>query len=70
VEMKSVTSSQIAQAGYENGVLAIKFKSGGEYTYTGVPEELFQKLLTAELVGSFFGKHIKGKFEYKKVEKS
>ena len=65
--MTPVTSSQIAEVGYENGTLAVKFKGGATYTYAGVPQATFDEMLKAKSVGTFFGKTIRGKFEYKKV---
>lgn len=66
-----VTSSNIAAIGYSHTTkqLEVQFKgSGAVYSYAGVPQEAFDALMSAESIGSHFGKHIRGKFEGKKLE--
>jgi hypothetical protein len=57
--MKSKT---IEDASYENGVITVKFKSGGTYYYQG-SEDLFREWEATfdaeESTGRFFHKHIK-----------
>jgi hypothetical protein len=67
IPMSAVKSSQIESIGHEGGTLAVKFKNGGEYHFQDVNAEEFQKLKSAESVGSYFGKHIKGIFKFTKV---
>lgn len=79
IEMKPVTSSQIAAIGHDSasGTLAILFppkKSTGisdTYHYQGVSAELFAEFLAAESQGSFFIQRIKKfpeQYPYRKVE--
>ena len=65
--MKPVTSSQIEAIGHENGVLAVKYKSGGTYHYADVPPATFDAMIKAPSVGSFLHANIKGKHSFKKV---
>ena len=41
--------------------LAVKFKNGGTYHYSGVSAAQFEELKTAESVGSHLHKHFTGK---------
>lgn len=66
-----VTSSNIASIGYSHltKTLEVQFKgSGAVYSYTGVPQEAFDALMSAESIGKHFGAQIRGKFEAKKLE--
>lgn len=68
ITMKPVKSSQVHSHGYDpvTKTLAVKFNSGGLYHYHDVPQETADALDKAESVGSFLGKSVKGKFEFKK----
>lgn len=69
--MKSIDrSSTIEAVEYEPArqLLKIKFKSGGTYHFEAVPAAEHQKLITAESVGKYFHKHIKGSFKSEKQE--
>ena len=71
MDMKEIKhSSQILAAGYDitTRILQIRFTSGAEYQYSGVPPELYEKLLAAESAGSFLHKHIKGKYPFAKTK--
>ncbi len=48
--------------------LDVRFKTGEVYNFKGVPRALFESLVAAESVGSFFAQNIKGRFDFKKVE--
>lgn len=68
VEMKAVESSNILEVGYdEDGeVLYITFNSGVTYSYDMVPQAIYEELLAADSVGSYFNKNIKGYYEFTK----
>lgn len=70
IKLCPCVSSQISGFGYDSGsqTLAVKFKHGGLYHYTGVPADVFSKMQEAESVGSFLHREIKTKFPYKKQE--
>lgn len=65
-QMQPVKSSQIESIGYDAAAkkMAIVFKRGGAlYHYDGVPQEVFDGLMSAESKGSHFGKHIRHQFK-------
>lgn len=61
MNMTPVESSNIAAIGHnpQTSILHVQFKGGKTYEYKNVNTELFQQLLTAESIGSFFAKNIK-----------
>lgn len=67
ITMKDVTSSQIAQIGYDPSqqLMAVRFKRGGGvgslYHYKNVTPDDFKAFETAESLGIHFGTHIKSK---------
>jgi len=75
---QKVNSSQIAEVGYNpaNRTLGIRFPAGkrspaSEYHYTGVSPEVHHELVTADSVGSYFGRYIKSRadlYPYAKQE--
>jgi len=72
--MFGVQSSQIKEIGHEaaTNTLAIRFNGKGDqpgslYHYAGVDAEAFQNFKSADSIGSYFGKNIKGNFAYTKV---
>lgn len=76
-ELTPVQSSQIFAIGYSlsNMLLAVQFvrrengerKPGSVYTYSKVPLEVANAFQTAESHGTYFGKHIKGLYDFRKV---
>jgi hypothetical protein len=70
ITMVSVESSQLQSAGYDENLqdLYIEFKNGTVYRYYDVPQTTFHQLEKADSPGSYFAVHIKGKFEYKKLD--
>lgn len=70
-EMIPVTSSQIQSVGYNPNTkqLRISFlKNGSTYEYDGVNQEVFDGLVNAPSVGSYFGAVVKGAFPYRRIE--
>ncbi len=70
-----VSSSQIASVAHDpdNSLLQIKFNSGSTYQYSGVPASLYEEMLKAPSIGTFFGKQIKARadlYPYTKVQDS
>ena len=78
MKWQEVQSSQITHVGYdaEREVLGLRFPASkkspaSEYHYSMVDDDTYQALMTAESIGSYFGKHIKPfplKYPYTKVE--
>lgn len=64
-----VESSNIAQVGYNalSKTLAVKFNFGSVYYYYGVSEEVYMDMVSAESVGKFLHRSIKGKYAYGKL---
>ena len=69
MEMQPVKSSNITHAGYENGVMRVRFSNGTEYDYETVSPTTYADFLEADSQGKFFHREIKGKFTSIKVEK-
>ena len=69
VDLKPCKSSQVESFGFDPGskTLAVKFKNGGIYHYTGVDEDTHKAMCCCESVGKFLGSRIKGKFGFKKI---
>lgn len=67
MQLISVSSSNVSQVGYENGVLEVHFHSGGVYQYFHVPEEVFRLFLSAPSKGKFVHRHLKGKFPFTRL---
>jgi hypothetical protein len=70
IKWTRVESSQIEAVAHNENIneLYVKFKSGSIYSYSDVPESLYNELLTADSQGKFFIAHIKNDFKYTKIE--
>ncbi len=66
-----MSSSVIAAMNFDPALrlLTIRFVSGLVYRYKEVPEEVFNALKTSISKGTFLNQHIKGKYEFEKIEK-
>ena len=67
--MHPVTSSQIKSVGYdpESKELYIEFLNGTVYSYSNVPEKVYEEMITPTVsVGKYFFANIKGVFGYAK----
>ena len=64
-----VDSTTLAAAAYDDrcAILRLDFRDGARYTYSGVSPELFRDLLRATSKGSFFNRHIRGRFPCAKL---
>jgi hypothetical protein len=64
-----VSSSTIAEVGYDSGsmTLEIAFHSGGTYQYFDVPELEFEGLIQASSKGQYFHANIKDNYRYGKL---
>lgn len=73
MNLTPVESSNIASVGYDNiqNVLLIQFKGKDTvYAYQGVPVEVYNELMSAESIGSYYAKNIKKVYSNEKVEPS
>lgn len=69
IKREPVNSSNLASVGYAPDVytLEIEFKSGAIYHYFGVEQKLYDEMLKAPSVGSFFSLRIRGQFPELKI---
>ena len=67
MNMIPVSSSNLSAVGYENGILYISFHSGGLYSYSGVPESVYQSLMSAGSKGKYFAAYIKKSYPYRRL---
>jgi len=67
---QDVGSTNIRSVGYdsESSILEIEFHSGGVYQYISVPKAIYDELMRAPSLGSYFYKHIRGNFKWVKVQ--
>jgi len=67
MERISVSSSNIASVGWEDGILEVEFTNGGVYQYQGVPEDIYAGLMASGSKGKYLASSIKNVFPYTKV---
>lgn len=61
--MPILRSSAIHRAEYRNGTLSIWFvESGGPYDFYGVPEYVYNGLLSARSAGTYYNDHIRDRY--------
>ena len=65
----SVSSSDVAEVGYDAGsmTLEVAFQSGGVYQYFDVPESVYQELMRAPSKGGFLHANIRNNYRYTKL---
>lgn len=65
----NVSSSNLATVGYDESsfTLEITFHNGGVYEYYNVPKTTYSGLVSAASHGSFFHRHIKDVYGYRKI---
>lgn len=70
IAMTPVASSNIAAHGYDaaSQTLAVQFKGGKVYHYSGVPQDTADAFIAAESKGSHFAREIRPAFEGKLFE--
>jgi len=66
---EQVSSSNIKSIGYESNsqTLEVEFRDGGIYQYFNVASNTYEKLISAQSIGSFFHKYIKNNYKWKKI---
>jgi hypothetical protein len=67
VDLQS-TSLNAATYQDQSAFLELEFRSGAIYRYLGVPERVYQKLLSAESKGRYFNQHIRNCFPYVQID--
>jgi hypothetical protein len=64
-----VESSVIAEIGYEDEVMEVRFTNGGVYRYFNVPPQVCLDFLKARSKGNFFNQEIRGEYPCKRMKK-
>ena len=66
---KKVSSTNIESVGYneDKRILEILFRGSGVYIYFDVSKNVYQELISANSVGTYFHQNILNKFKYEKV---
>lgn len=64
-----VESSVIAEIGYEDEVMEVRFNNGGVYRYFNVSPEVCFNLLRADSKGRFFNLHIRGNYRCQQLRR-
>jgi hypothetical protein len=69
VDLVPVESGNISAVGWDraNATLYVKFTSGSQYAYSGVPEKTFNDFLKASSKGKFFAKFVRDKYPTRHV---
>ena len=64
-----VSSSNLRSVGYDilTNTLEIEFHSGGIYQYYGVPQNIYNGLMSASSHGGYFHQYIKGVYQYTQI---
>ena len=67
----AVESSALQAAAYaaDRALLYLLFRSGAVYRYFDVPQWQYQEFLTADSKGRYFGRNIRGRFEYERMRR-
>jgi hypothetical protein len=64
-----VESSVIAEIGYEDEVMEVRFNNGGIYRYFNVPPKVCLDCLKADSKGRFFNHEIRSEYPCKRIRK-
>lgn len=67
MQREAVSSSTVQSVGYQDGTLEIEFAGGSVYQYFDVPERVYEELMSAASIGSFFNEQVRGHFRYARV---
>jgi hypothetical protein len=69
MERTGVSSSNLHSVGYDSNtrILEVGFLTGSVYQYSGVPESIYQGLMSAGSHGRYLANYIKGRYSYRRV---
>ena len=70
MERTPVSSSNLKSVGYDpkTSTLEVEFLNSGLYSYSNVPQSVYDGLMSASSHGSYFNTHVKkGGYQYKKI---
>lgn len=65
MKMVSVNSSAISAVGYDpqSRIMSVTFKQGKTYDFCGVPQHIYEGLIRASSVGSYYNANIRDKYQ-------
>jgi len=65
----AVDSSNISALKYDEKerILSVRFHQGATYEFFHVPRSVFEGLMGAASKGQHFHQHVKGKYEYRRI---
>jgi len=68
--VQELDSKHIEAVHYESETrtLQIRFRKGGVYSYSDVPEHVYQGLIEADSASDFFRTNVKGVFDFERLE--
>ena len=69
MQRQHVQSSNLRSVGYDtaSSTLEIEFNSGGIYQYFNVPASIYQGLMGASSLGTYFHNYIKSSYRYTRL---
>jgi len=69
MEREAVSSSNLVSVGYnpDSETLEVEFKNSGIYEYYNVPQFMYDRLMQAGSIGTFFNTDIKTSYAFSKV---
>jgi hypothetical protein len=72
IKRESVESTNLASVGYNQKacVLEVEFQSGSVYRYRDVPRNAYEALMRAESKGRYFSRQIRGRYEFRRVDRT
>lgn len=64
-----VSSSNLVSVGYDEDyqILEVEFKKSGIYSYQNVPLVIFQALMSAPSIGTFFNAEVKNTYPCQRI---
>lgn len=70
MDRTDVDSSILRSVGYdlEEGVLEIEFKEDRVYQYVGVPERVYDELMSAQSKGTYFTENIRDAYTNRRIK--
>ncbi len=71
MKRQDVDSSMLASVGYDEKTktLEVEFNNGGVYQYFDVEKEVYETLMNAESLGSYFYHNIRDDYSYSRLRR-
>jgi KTSC domain-containing protein len=62
VNRQQVRSSNVVSVGFDGTTLEVEFKGGKVYQYKGVPQTLYDELISAPSIGKYMRDYVIGNY--------